>query len=74
VPVDVRITVRRARLMDDDNLIASLKMIQDLLFKDQGVTPDDSPKWVQIVGGIRQEIAPRYRYAPEVEYLVTERQ
>jgi hypothetical protein len=70
-PVNVSIVARRARTMDEDNLIASMKMLQDLLFKD-AVTKDDSPEWVKI-SGVSQEINRKYTYCPEVEFRVERR-
>lgn len=57
--VRVTLTVRRAKALDGDNLISGCKPIIDGIFKD-GVTPDDSAKWVALQTP-QQEIAARWK-------------
>ena len=67
-PVTVSVTIRRGRLLDEDNARASLKACFDGLFKN-AITPDDSPKWVKL-GTLTQEIAARWKLKPEIEIVV----
>lgn len=69
-PVTVSVTIRRGRLLDEDNARASLKAVFDGLFKG-GITPDDSPQWVKL-GTLTQEIAARWKAKPEIEIVVKE--
>ena len=69
-PVTVSVTIRRGRLLDEDNARASLKACFDGLFKN-AITPDDSPKWVKL-GALTQEVGGRWKLKPEIEIVVTE--
>ena len=71
-PVTVSVTIRRGRLLDEDNARASLKAVFDGLFKN-AITPDDSPQWVKL-GTLTQEIAKRWKMKPEIEIVVEETQ
>jgi hypothetical protein len=70
-PVNVQVTIRRARSLDNDNAIASLKPFIDGLFK-KGITPDDSAKWVRLLIPI-QETGEIFNGMESVEFLVTSR-
>jgi hypothetical protein len=67
-PVIVHLVVRRAREMDEDNIIAGLKNHRDGLFVG-AITPDDKPKYVRL-GHIEQQIKPEYKLKPEVVFIV----
>lgn len=69
-PVVVSVTIRRGRLLDEDNARASLKAVFDGLFK-QAITPDDSPQWVKL-GTLTQEVGKRWKLKPEIEIVVKE--
>lgn len=69
-PVTVSVTIRRGRLLDEDNARASLKAVFDGLFKN-AITPNDSPQWVKL-GTLTQEIAARWKLKPEIEIVVEE--
>jgi hypothetical protein len=69
-PVTVNVTIRRGRLLDEDNARASLKAVFDGLFK-KAITPDDSPQWVKL-GTLTQEINKRWKLKPEIEIIVEE--
>jgi len=69
-PVTVNVTIRRGRLLDEDNARASLKAVFDGLFKG-GITPDDSPQWVKL-GTLTQEVGKRWKLKPEIEIVVEE--
>lgn len=43
-PIIVDVLVRRARVMDDDNVLTGLKAVRDSLVRN-GLVPDDSSKW-----------------------------
>jgi hypothetical protein len=68
-PVTVSATIRRGRVLDDDNAKASLKAALDGLFK-QAVTPDDSVKYVRL-GTVTQETGKAFGVKPEVEFVIT---
>jgi hypothetical protein len=69
-PVTVSVTIRRGRLLDEDNARASLKAVFDSLFK-KAITPDDSPKWVKL-GSLTQEVGSRWKAKPQIEIVVQE--
>lgn len=66
--VKVSVIIRRARKLDPDNAIASLKHVIDGLFKD-AVTKDDSDKFIEL-GLVSQETDAKYKNSPEVEFVV----
>jgi hypothetical protein len=70
-PVNVHVTIRRARSLDNDNAIASLKPLIDGLFK-KAITPDDSSKWVRLLIPT-QEVGEIFDKHESVEFLVTAR-
>lgn len=71
-PVDVEIIVRRARALDDDNAVAALKPVRDVLFNN-AITPDDSARWVRYLP-VRQEIAAGWKDREEVVFLIRKRE
>ena len=75
-PVEVRYVVRRARPMDDDNVIAALKPIRDALFNrnlnGEGITFSDTPSHL-VNGPVTFDIRPEYRHREEVVVIVRSR-
>jgi hypothetical protein len=71
-PVDVEIVLRRGRALDDDNAVAALKPVRDVLFND-AITPDDSERWVRYLP-VRQEIAAAWKGREEVVFVVRARE
>ncbi len=69
-PVIVSVTIRRGRMLDEDNVWASLKAVFDGLFKN-AITPDDSPQWVKL-GTLTQEVGKQWKLKPEIEIVVEE--
>ena len=70
-PVDVSLFIRRGRVVDQDNALASCKALLDGLFNG-GITPSDSCEWVRYVD-VRQETGTKWRQAPEVVVTVRPR-
>lgn len=68
--VRVDITIRRARALDDDNLVSATKNLRDGVFN-AALTPNDSPRWVTI-GTITQDIGPQFKGREEVQFDVEE--
>src|SRR5688572_9515766 len=68
VKVRVSVIIRRARKLDPDNAIASLKHLIDGIFKD-AITKDDSDKYIEL-GIVSQETNAKYKSSPEVEFVV----
>jgi len=60
--------VRRGRMIDQDNAIGGSKPLRDGIFND-GLTPDDSPKWVKL-GGVEFEVGKQWKDRPEVIFIV----
>ena len=75
-PVDVRLLLRRARKLDDDNAIAACKHARDVLFNRNrfgtGITPDDDAAHVRVTG-VDWETGPEWRGREEVVFIVTPR-
>ena len=71
-PVVVDVVIRRARALDHDNAVASLKPCLDGIFKD-ALTPDDSPRWLTL-GEVRQETAKEWKGKEHVEFIVRPRE
>lgn len=71
-PVDVEIVLRRGAALDDDNAVAALKAVRDVLFK-EAITPDDSPAWVRYLP-LRQETGARWKGREEVVFRVFARE
>lgn len=71
VPVIVSVIVRRGRVLDDDNLKASLKCVIDALFKG-AVTPDDSLKYFEL-GALKQETGKIWKGREEIVFIVNSR-
>lgn len=67
-PVEVSILIRRGRVMDEDNALASCKSLLDGLLND-GVTPNDSLAWVRHVE-VGQETGKGWGQRPEVVFTV----
>ena len=67
-PVRVEVTVRRQRVMDDDNALGSLKAIRDELFNG-AITPGDSGRYVRFEMP-KQETGARWKGREEVEFTV----
>lgn len=70
-PVTVDLTIRRGRVMDQDNALSAFKPGLDSLFNG-AITPNDSPRWVEY-GRIRQETGRQWRDNPHVVVTVRER-
>ena len=68
--VQVDIIIRRARELDADNAVASLKALMDGLFN-SSVTPNDSPRWVRL-GRVTQEIDAKWKHAETVTFTIRE--
>ena len=67
-PVRVDITIRRGRVMDTDNALASLKAVIDGLFKGQ-CTPDDSSAFLALQTP-KQETGRAWVGREEVEFVI----
>ena len=67
--VSISVIIRRARRLDEDNAWSSLKSCIDAIFND-GITPNDSPKWVTLNHPLHQDISPSYKGKESVEFLV----
>lgn len=67
-PVTVQPIIRRARVMDDDGALSSLKAVRDGLFGGN-VTPDDSVRFVRFLMPI-QETGGKWRGREEVEFRI----
>ena len=73
-PVRVEVIVRRGRLLDTDNAWTGLKPVCDQLFNSrrdaqgEGITPSDSPAWVEMT--VRQETGKQWRGREECEFRV----
>jgi hypothetical protein len=68
--VRVNVSIRRGRVMDEDNALGGLKAVFDGLFKGC-VTPDDSARWVTL-GRIEQQTGKAWGKAPEVVFIIEE--
>lgn len=71
-PVDVLVTVRRGRALDDDNVWAALKAVRDVLFN-RALTPSDAPRWVRYLPLV-QESAAKWKGREEVLFVVYARE
>ena len=69
-PVRVEVTIRRGRVMDRDNALASLKAVIDGLFKGN-VTPDDSTAYIALQIPV-QETGKQWIGREEVEFRIGE--
>lgn len=68
VPVRVSVVCRRGRALDLLNIPGACKSSLDGVFVG-GLTPDDSPAWVQF-GTVRQETGARWKADPQLEFVV----
>lgn len=70
----VDVTIRRGRVMDQDNAVASLKSVLDALCRRRetgcGVLWDDSSKFLEL-GAVIQETGRRWKDRPEIELCFT---
>jgi hypothetical protein len=69
-PVEIELEIRRARELDSANVVHAWAPYQDALFcrkrEGEGITPDDSPKWIPQPPRIRWEIGPEWKGREEV--------
>lgn len=68
-PVRVSLLVRRGRVMDLGNIVGGCKPLMDGIFTN-AVTPDDSPKWVAELGGVKQIAGKEWKGKEEVVFII----
>jgi hypothetical protein len=68
-PVRVEITVRRGRVVDDDNAVSACKAVRDSLWGPDCMLPADDWRFFESYQ-VRQETGGRWRMCPEVEIWI----